>query len=75
MVQENVQSTIAKGLHGTGSMIGPTQYRNANGNNKLTVFGLRGPTGWTFYYQSYTVQSGVYYLEGVQTFSTTSVTF
>lgn len=75
MVQENVQAKVVTGLHGSGRLLGPTQYYNGNRNNRLTVFGLRGHAGWTFYYQSYTVQSGVYYLEGVQTFSTQSVTF
>lgn len=75
MVQENVQSRIAQQMHGTGTMLGPSQYYNPTRSNNLTVFGIRGVAGWTFFYQSYRRASGVYHLEGVHDFAASSIAF
>lgn len=73
VLQEIVQTQVAKQMHGTGTLIGPSQYYNPAKTNNLTVFGMRGAAGWTFHYQSYRYQAGFFHLEGVHDFAANSV--
>ena len=53
--------------HGTKdvSMMEPALYRRAGRNMNATTFGIRVNGKWKFYFQSYSVSSGVYTLVGV----------
>lgn len=72
MVQENVQARIAKQLHGSGVMLGPSQYYNPTRTNHLTVFGMRGGA-WSFHYLSYRYVAREFTHEGVHDFAARAI--
>ena len=61
--QSDFQAQVAAQFHGEGAMIDPTVYWGEGGNNvggnkiNVTVFGVND-SGWKFYYQRWTRESG-----------------